>query len=225
MGTSSPAGVKRSVGRILGRWRRHAPCGSGCPAPSRSTTARGTLTDRGLGSRKARTLLALLASERGAPVPLDRIVETLWVPRRPADPGANVATLVSRTRQAARRRTSWRRTGHAYGLSPRGPWVVDLDEAAQLVREAAARAAAGEPVLAQPPRARRPRPCSAPSRRCPRRTTPTGWLAVRREADDLRRRARRLLAEALTPLEPAEAARVAAEASRPTRTTSKPPAP
>ena len=37
-----------------------------------------TLEGRELGSRKARTLLALLAAERGALVPLDRIVEALW---------------------------------------------------------------------------------------------------------------------------------------------------
>jgi hypothetical protein len=37
----------------------------------------GTLTGRELGSRKARTLLALFAAERGALVALDRIVEAL----------------------------------------------------------------------------------------------------------------------------------------------------
>ena len=41
-------------------------------------TAGRTLTGRDLGSRKARTLLALLASERGGMVPLDRVVEALW---------------------------------------------------------------------------------------------------------------------------------------------------
>ena len=87
-----------------------------------------TLEGRELGSRKARTLLALLAAERGALVPLDRIVEALWPDEPPADPAANVATLVSRTRRllGADLLTA---TGRAYGLAARGPWVVDLDEA------------------------------------------------------------------------------------------------
>ena len=78
-----------------------------------------TLTGRELGSRKARTLLALLAVERGALVPLDRIVEALWPDDAPADPAANVATLVSRTRKllGADLLTA---TGRSYGLtSPR----------------------------------------------------------------------------------------------------------
>ena len=106
-----------------------------------------TLTGRELGSRKARTLLALLAAERGALVPLDRIVEALWPDDAPADPAANVATLVSRTRKllGADLLTA---TGRSYGLTPRGPWLVDLDEAARLTTESGARSAAGEPVLA-----------------------------------------------------------------------------
>ena len=59
----------------------------------------GALAGRALGSRKARTLLALLAAARGAPVPTDRIVEALWHDEPPADPAANVATLVSRLRR------------------------------------------------------------------------------------------------------------------------------
>lgn len=49
-------------------------------------TSEGTLTGRDLGSRKGRTLLALLASERGQLVPLDRITEALWPETAPADP-------------------------------------------------------------------------------------------------------------------------------------------
>ena len=41
---------------------------------------------RDLGSRKARTLLALLAAERGRLVPVDRIVDVLWPDGPPADP-------------------------------------------------------------------------------------------------------------------------------------------
>ena len=171
----------------------------------------GTLTGQALGSRKARTLLALLVAERGGPVSLDRIVETLWPDDPPADPGANVATLVSRTRRllgpgvlAA--------TGRAYGLAEDGLWRVDLDEAAGLCAEAAARAAAGQHLLA------------AAGARAALELLGAGpalldeadadWVqAVRREADTLRRRARHVLAESLSVLDPTEAVQVAEEAA------------
>ena len=167
----------------------------------------GTLTGRELGSRKGRTLLALLAAERGAPVALDRIVEALWAERAPADPAANVATLVSRTRKLLGTDLITA-TGRSYGLTPRGPWLVDLDEAALLTTEAGARAAAGEPVLAA---------AAARAALALLGTQPAlvdeddaDWvLGVRREADALRRRSRHLIADALTALEPAEAASVA----------------
>ena len=50
-------------------------------------TADRTLTGRDLGSRKARTLLALLASERGRMVPLDRVVDVLWADGAARRPG------------------------------------------------------------------------------------------------------------------------------------------
>lgn len=167
-----------------------------------------TLTGRDLGSRKARTLTALLAAERGALVPLDSIVEALWPADAPADPAANVATLVSRTRKVVGEGLIVG-TGRSYGLSPGGPWSLDLDEAATLLGEAGARA--GEPTLA-----------AAAARAALELlgTQPAlvdeeddGWvLAVRREAGDLRRRARHLLAEASMTFDPAEASSVAAEA-------------
>ena len=49
-------------------------------------------------SRKARTLLKLLAVERGHLVPVDRVVEVLWPDGPPARAVENVATLVSRLR-------------------------------------------------------------------------------------------------------------------------------
>ncbi|MDG4826611.1 AAA family ATPase [Asanoa sp. WMMD1127] len=55
------------------------------------------LPDARVGSRKARTLLALLAAERRV-VPVDRIVAALWPGRPPQRPADNVATLVSRVR-------------------------------------------------------------------------------------------------------------------------------
>jgi DNA-binding SARP family transcriptional activator len=56
------------------------------------------LTGTDVGSRKARTVLALLAVERGRKLPLDRIVEVLWNGRPPRQPARNVATMVSRLR-------------------------------------------------------------------------------------------------------------------------------
>jgi len=56
------------------------------------------LPDGQIGSRKSRTLLKLLAVERPALVPVDRIVEVLWDAKPPAAAEQNVATLVSRLR-------------------------------------------------------------------------------------------------------------------------------
>jgi DNA-binding SARP family transcriptional activator len=50
-----------------------------------------------LASRKGRTLLKLLLARRGAVVPAEVLAEALWG-ERPADPDANLATLVSRLR-------------------------------------------------------------------------------------------------------------------------------
>lgn len=53
---------------------------------------------KGLGSRKARSLLKLLALARGARVSADRIVEVLWGNDPPARPVDQIAVLVSRLR-------------------------------------------------------------------------------------------------------------------------------
>ncbi len=173
-------------------------------------TAAGTLSGRALGSRKARTLLALLTAERGGLVPVDRIVEVLWPSDAPADPGANVATLVSRTRRLLGAEViSGNRA--AYGLVP-GSCAVDLDEAASLVKEAGGRLAAGESGLA-----------AASSRRALELlgSTPalpdepdSDWVAqVRAEVDELRRSARHVLAQSMTTADPGEATAVATEAA------------
>jgi DNA-binding SARP family transcriptional activator len=51
-----------------------------------------------LASRKGRTLLKLLLARRGGVVPAEVLAEALWGDRPPADPDANLATLVSRLR-------------------------------------------------------------------------------------------------------------------------------
>ena len=99
-----------------------------------------------LASRKGRTLLKLLLARRGAVVPAEVLVEALWAGRPPADPDANLATLVSRLRATlgpdaiAGDRQGWR---FAAGTRVE----VDLDEAERLAGEAEARLG-GEPALA-----------------------------------------------------------------------------
>ena len=51
-----------------------------------------------LGSRKARTLIKVLAVARGQPVPVPRLVDCLWPKRPPARPSQQISVLVSRLR-------------------------------------------------------------------------------------------------------------------------------
>jgi DNA-binding SARP family transcriptional activator/tetratricopeptide (TPR) repeat protein len=92
------------------------------------------LPDGELGSRKARTLLKLLAVERARLVPVDRIAEVLWAGGPPAELVPNVATLVSRLRRALGSEViHGGRQGYQLGdLAV----VVDLDEAARLTDRA-----------------------------------------------------------------------------------------
>lgn len=55
--------------------------------------------ERDLGSRKARTLLKVLALARGAPVSVDRLTDVLWAGEMPARPADQVGVLVSRLRR------------------------------------------------------------------------------------------------------------------------------
>jgi DNA-binding SARP family transcriptional activator/predicted ATPase len=103
------------------------------------------LTDGEIGSRKSRTLLKLLAVERSALVPVDRIVDVLWPDRPPTAPEQNVATLVSRLRAALGAdlieggRPGYRLAG--------GPGiVVDLDAAARLCDQAEGKLASAAAV-------------------------------------------------------------------------------
>ena len=141
-----------------------------------------TLTGRDLGSRKARTLLGLLASQRGGLVSVDVIAEVLWPSDAPADPAANVATLVSRTRRLLGAEVL---TGNraAYGLVA-GSCTVDLDEAAALAQEATGRLAAGESALAAAA-SRRALVLLGSSPALPDEPDEDWVLRVRAEADEL----------------------------------------
>jgi DNA-binding SARP family transcriptional activator/tetratricopeptide (TPR) repeat protein len=100
-----------------------------------------------IGSRKARTLLKLLAVEPDRWVHIDRIVEALWGadwPQRPAD---NVATLVSRLRCALGEFiVDGGRDGYRLGLAP--AVEVDVAMAERDVDQARQRSAAGDHALA-----------------------------------------------------------------------------
>lgn len=162
---------------------------------------------REIGSRKARTLLALLAAERGRPVATDRIVDALWHDAPPSDPAANVATLVSRIRRTLGPSLVVGLPG-AYRLD--GHWVLDLADAERWCAEAAARLVAAEHALAD----------SAASAALDLLgahvvlldEADDDWvLEVRGQVDALRRTARRHRVAALLHLDPDTAVRVATE--------------
>ncbi len=92
-----------------------------------------------LGSRKARTLLRLLALGRGRFVPADALVDCLWQGQLPANPSDQLSVLVSRLR-AALGRDRFERGDGGYRL--RYDWL-DADELAGIVAEVDRRLAAG----------------------------------------------------------------------------------
>jgi DNA-binding SARP family transcriptional activator len=166
------------------------------------------LAGRELGSRKARTLLGLLAVERGHLVTTDRIVDLLWTGDAPRDPAANVATLVSRLR-AVLGEGVLQGSRSGYGLLDGGAWSVDVDRARHLVDEAAYRFTREEPALAL-----------AAASAALDLLGIAGLLdddplaewasAARAEAEELRRRARHLAADAaIATADPATAQRLA----------------
>jgi DNA-binding SARP family transcriptional activator len=99
-----------------------------------------------LGSRKARTLVKLLALGRGAPVAADKVVEALWpgddVPAKPVE---QVGVLVSRLRSVL---GSDRLARSDAGWALAVDWL-DVAELEERVDEAAARLAAGNPGAAR----------------------------------------------------------------------------
>ncbi|WP_235921662.1 AfsR/SARP family transcriptional regulator [Lentzea tibetensis] len=102
----------------------------------------GTWEALDVGSRKARTLLALLGASHGRLVTVETVVDELWGDEPPRQPEANVATLVSRLRAKfgpdviAGGRQGYR-LGNAVG--------VDLHDAADLVAQAEAALGSGQP--------------------------------------------------------------------------------
>ena len=98
-----------------------------------------------LGTRRARTLLKVLALARGRSVSVDRLVECLWPDDPPARPGVQVGVLVSRLRGVLGV-TRLVRTEAGYALV--FDWV-DVGELAELAEEAARRLSAGGYTLAR----------------------------------------------------------------------------
>lgn len=130
-----PCHANRSVGELWGEWELRLV---GVVEVRSSTQARAA------GSRKERSLLALLGTRHGRMVTVDEIVEVLWDGRRPRRPEANVATLVSRLRARFGADTV---IGGRDGYRLGGTVRVDLEEAASLVAEAEALLRSGEPAL------------------------------------------------------------------------------
>jgi DNA-binding SARP family transcriptional activator len=92
-----------------------------------------------LGSRKARTLLALL-TVNASNLPINRIITALWPGPAPRDPPRNVATLISRLRAVLGPDTiAGDRNAYRIGNNVH----IDLTEAAGLVSLAEAELAAG----------------------------------------------------------------------------------
>jgi DNA-binding SARP family transcriptional activator len=97
-----------------------------------------------IGSRKARTLLALLGAYGGRMVTVDRAVQALWNGTAPQQPEANVATLVSRLR--ARFGPDMIIGGHG-GYRLGSAIGIDLYDAATLVATAERGLRGGQPAL------------------------------------------------------------------------------
>jgi DNA-binding SARP family transcriptional activator/tetratricopeptide (TPR) repeat protein len=100
----------------------------------------GGLTDAEIGSRKARTLLAVLLLARGAPVRADQLIDVLWRDAPPERPAEQLGVLVSRLRRL-HGPDAVQRTGDGYATSL---IAVDLTEFEARTADAQARLAAGE---------------------------------------------------------------------------------
>src|SRR3954454_23203617 len=92
-----------------------------------------------LGSRKARSLLRMLAVHRGGSVPVDSLADWLWGLQQPARPNDQVAVLVSRLR-AVLGADRLQRGDAGYSLDV--AWC-DVDAVDELVQEAERRLLVG----------------------------------------------------------------------------------
>jgi DNA-binding SARP family transcriptional activator len=90
------------------------------------------VTERELGSRKARSLLKVLAVARGAPVSVERLVDVLWGDAPPARPTDQVGVLVARLRGVL---GTDRIVRSDAGYAVRLDWL-DIEELGARVREA-----------------------------------------------------------------------------------------
>jgi DNA-binding SARP family transcriptional activator/tetratricopeptide (TPR) repeat protein len=91
-----------------------------------------------LGSRKARTLIKVLAVARGQPVPVPRLVDCLWPGGPPARPSQQISVLVSRLRSVL---GAERLPRSDAGYQLLADWI-DLDVANHLATAASRRLAA-----------------------------------------------------------------------------------
>jgi DNA-binding SARP family transcriptional activator len=105
------------------------------------------LSDPEVGSRKARTLLAVLAVENGQFVNIDRLVDVLWNGVWPRRPAAYVATLVSRLRAVLGPDVM---AGGSRGYRLGSAVAVDLFETATQVERGEMLLARSAPELALP---------------------------------------------------------------------------
>ncbi|MDQ1372750.1 MAG: hypothetical protein QOJ09_88, partial [Actinomycetota bacterium] len=97
------------------------------------------------GSRKARTLLKMLALARGGPVSADALADGLWGDSPPARPADQVSVLVSRVRGAlGADRITRSDAGYAFHVD----WL-DLDALDELAGEAERRLAGGHAAAAR----------------------------------------------------------------------------
>jgi DNA-binding SARP family transcriptional activator/tetratricopeptide (TPR) repeat protein len=103
------------------------------------------LSERDLGSRKARTLLKLLAVARGEVVAVDRAADVLWGLELPAKPAEQVGVLVSRLRGVLGADHLIHRSG---GYSLAGAWL-DIDEIDRRVEEASSAQSDGRLAVAR----------------------------------------------------------------------------
>ena len=102
-------------------------------------------TATGIGSRKARTLLAVLAIRPDRRTSAERLAETLWVAGTPQRPADNVATLVSRLRSTLGRDVI---VGDRNGYRLGGAVRVDLHDLARVLGTAETQLSAGESYAA-----------------------------------------------------------------------------